>query len=82
MRKKVLYIFFVVLLVVNGVLLYMLIQKPHKKSISKDHFLTAQLQFDEDQEDRFHFFDREHRKQMRRIDVQIRTAKEELFNSF
>ncbi len=82
MRKKILYIFFVVLLVINVVLLYMLIQKPHKQSVSGDHFLTTQLQFDDDQEQRFHFLDREHRKQMRRIDAQIRIAKEELFNSF
>lgn len=82
MRKKILYIFFVVLLVINGALLYMLIQKPHKKSVSKDHFLTSQLQFNEDQEERFQFLDHEHRKQMKHIDAQIRSAKEKLFNSF
>ena len=82
MRKKILYIFFVVLLLVNGVLLYMLVQKPQKKGNSKDHFLTQQLQFNEDQQERFRFLDNEHRKQIRHIDAQMRTAKEELFNSF
>jgi len=82
MRKKILYIFFAVLLVVNGALLYMLIKKPSKKANSKDHFLAQQLQFDEGQEERFLFLDNEHRKQMRHIDAQMRTAKEVLFNSF
>ncbi|MDT7833159.1 hypothetical protein RQM59_12250 [Flavobacteriaceae bacterium S356] len=82
MRKKILYIFFIVLLLINGVLLYMLIQKPQKKGNSKDHFLTQKLEFNEDQEVRFRFLDNEHRKQMRHIDAQMRAAKEELFNSF
>lgn len=82
MRKKILYIFFVVLLLVNGALLYMLVQKPQIKGKSKDHFLTEQLQFNEDQEERFRFLDNEHRKQMRHIDAQMRDAKEKLFNSF
>lgn len=82
MRKKILYTFFVVLLLINGVLLYMLVQKSHKKENAKDHFLTKQLEFSEDQEERFRFLDHEHRKQMRFLDAQMRDAKEELFNSF
>lgn len=82
MRKKILYTFFVVLLIVNGALLVMLVQKSQKKETLKDHFLARELKFDKQQEERFIYLDQEHRRQMRRIDDQIRSTKEQLFSSF
>ncbi len=82
MRKKILYTFFIILLIANSVLLYMLIEKPHKKGGSNDNYLTKELQFNEVQEEKFQFFDEEHRRQMQKIEKQIRASKKLLFNSF
>ncbi|MFY0604828.1 MAG: hypothetical protein JXQ93_12890 [Flavobacteriaceae bacterium] len=82
MRKKILYTFFIFLLIANTFLLYMLIEKPHKKGGEKDNFLTSELQFDKIQEEKFQFFDQEHRMRMQEIEKEIRLLKEVLFNSF
>lgn len=82
MRKKILYTFFVLLLIVNGVLLVMLVQKSQNKENAKDRFLIEELGFNDQQEERFIYLDQEHRREMRRIDDQIRKMKEQLFGSF
>jgi DNA-directed RNA polymerase subunit F len=60
----------------------MLIDKPHQKKSAKDNFLTKELQFNEEQQERFQFLDEAHRMYMRKIDAQLRDAKDELFSSF
>lgn len=81
MRKKILYAFFFILLIANGILLFMLINRSHN-SASKDNFLTKELQFNEEQIERFLFLDEEHRNYMKQIEHRIRKHKEVLFGSF
>jgi archaellum biogenesis ATPase FlaH len=60
----------------------MLIEKPHKKETPKDNFLVQELQFNENQKERFRFLDGVHRRQMRALEENIKSSKELLFNSF
>lgn len=83
MGKKILYAFLIVLLIVNGVLLYMIIDKKMGKGPSKGQtFLTEQLNFSQEQKDAFFKLDGEHRKRMMHVDDQLKDLREILFQSF
>ncbi len=82
MKQKLLYIFLILLVIMNVALLFMLIKKPHKQPRPSRNFLAKELQFDEDQIERFRFLDQEHRHFMRRFDDDIKRSKDFLFNSF
>ncbi|MEQ6124219.1 hypothetical protein AAON49_08475 [Pseudotenacibaculum sp. MALMAid0570] len=83
MRNKLLYIFLVVMLVINALLLYMILDKKSMKNKPKaQSFLTEELGFSEDQKERFFFLDREHRGQMLQLDEEQRTLRKKMFNSF
>lgn len=60
----------------------MLIKKPHQQKKDGGSFLIKELQFDENQTERFRFFDRQHREAMMNLDHKIRASKDVLFNSF
>lgn len=83
MRKKLLYAFLIILVIANASLLFMIINKPSKKGGSqKENFLTQELNFTEEQKERFLFLDREHRHQMMQMDGELKELRKELFNSF
>ena len=83
MRKKILYAFLIIMLIINGVLLYMIIDKKLNKGPSKgQNFITEELNFSESQTADFLSLDREHRKRMMQMDKELRDLRELLFNSF
>ena len=83
MKKKILYLFLTVLVIINLVLLFMILKKPLKKSHpQKSSFITEELQFTEDQKDRFFALDRMHRDKMRSMDNELRDLRAQLFRSF
>jgi len=83
MKQKLLYAFIILLLVVNSVLIYMVIKKPHEKRNQPNRtFLTTTLGFSSEQNEAFRTLDEKHKDKMRQFDKQIRRNKDLLFNSF
>jgi protein CpxP len=84
MTSKLSPVLLVLLVVLNGVLIFLLINKSHKNKRPKEerNFLIEQLQFTNVQKDRFINLDDAHRENMRSFDDEIRKNKDVLFNSF
>jgi protein CpxP len=84
MKSKLLPVLLVILILLNGVLIFMLIKKPHenKRHQQEKNFLIEELQFTDIQKDEFLSFDTVHREKMMRLEQQIRKQKDVLFNSF
>lgn len=84
MKSKLLPIILFLLILLNGVLIFMLVKKPQNRfnQKSKSNFLTQELQFSEDQTMQFNEFERIHRDVMMEIEEQVREQKDVLFNSF
>jgi protein CpxP len=84
MKSKRLPILLLLLLLLNGVLIFMLVKKPHenKRHTQERNFLIRELQFTDNQKDKFLSFDSVHRENMMRFDQQIRRQKDVMFNSF
>lgn len=71
------------MLIINGVLLYMIIDKKLNRGPSKGQtFLTEELNFSESQRADFLSLDREHRRKMMQVDKELRDLRELLFSSF
>jgi hypothetical protein len=84
MKSKLLPIILFLLILLNGVLIFMLVKKPQDRfnQNSKRNFLTQELQFSEDQTIQFNEFERVHRDVMMEIEEQVREQKDVLFSSF
>ena len=85
MKSKLLPISLVVLIVLNGVLIFMLLKKPHEKEPhkrSQRNFLTEQLQFSIAQKEQFRDIESPHRDYMQALDAKMKNNKELLFRSF
>ncbi|MDA9339435.1 hypothetical protein N9Q68_00530 [Polaribacter sp.] len=85
MKTKLLPIFLIILIVLNGVLIFMLLKKPHEKgpqNRSQRNFLTEQLQFSTIQKEQFKDIEQPHKEHMTAFDVQIKRNKGFLFRSF
>jgi hypothetical protein len=84
MKSKLLPVLLVILMLLNGVLIFMLIKKPHenKRHPQERNFLIRELQFTNNQKDKFLSFDILHRENMMRFDQQLRRQKDVMFNSF
>lgn len=84
MKTKLLPIILFLLILLNGFLIFMLINKPHEKSVGppEKSFLAEKLQFSEKQTDKFLEFDRIHRDNMMEIQHNIKEQKDVLFNFF
>jgi protein CpxP len=84
MKSKLLLALLVLLILLNGVLIFMLIKKPHqnKRAQQGKNFLTHQLEFTDNQKNKFLSFDKVHRENMRHFDAQLKKHKDVLFNSF
>ncbi|MFD2565796.1 Spy/CpxP family protein refolding chaperone [Pseudotenacibaculum haliotis] len=83
MRKKLLYAFLLIMLIINALLLYMILDKKMGKQPQKGPgFLTEELNFTEEQKDRFFMLDRVHRREMMQLDDELRDLRKKLFNSF
>jgi protein CpxP len=86
MKPKGLLILLIILVLMNGVLIFMLVKKPHQNRGQKGHegrkFLTNQLKYTERQKTKFIRLDHIHRTAMMGFDEQIRKHKDVLFNSF
>lgn len=84
MKSKLLPVLLVILILLNGVLIFMLIKKPHenRRHPQERNFLINELQFTDYQKDKFLSFDTVHRENMMHFDQQLRKHKDVLFNSF
>ena len=82
MKTKLLYFLLATLIITNIALLFMLIKKPHQQKKDGGNFLVKELQFDENQRERFRFFDSQHRETIMGFDEEIRASKDILFSSF
>lgn len=82
MKSKLLPIILIVLVLLNVVLIFMLIKKPHQKRNNESRFLTEQLEFTNNQNEKFILIDNAHREAMKSLDSNIIKQKELLFNSF
>ncbi|WP_149025845.1 hypothetical protein [Polaribacter sp. BM10] len=84
MKSKLLPILLLLLVVLNGVLIFMLINKPHIKENERRgrDFLIEELNFTKDQEKEFLVLDTSHREKMRSLEEQVKNNKNKLFNSF
>lgn len=84
MNSKLLPVLLILLVLLNGVLIFLLINKPHQNKRLKQerNFLIEQLQFTDVQKDKFINLDDAHRQNMRSFEDKIRKNKDVLFNSF
>lgn len=84
MKTKILPISLVLLILLNGALIFILMKNPHQRKNERPEriFLTKQLDFSETQHKKFNQLDKIHRNNMMRINHQIREQKDILFNSF
>lgn len=84
MKAKLLPVLLMVLILLNGFLIFMLINKPHEKrgQHPERNFLTKELGFSDKQKNQFIKLDETHRDNMLGIDQQLRKQKDILFNSF
>ena len=84
MKSKFLPIILFFLILLNGILIFMLLNKPHENSIkrSERNFLVEELNFSESQKEQFMEFDIIHREKMQEIEHSIIGKKDVLFNSF
>jgi len=83
MKQKILYILLISLLIINSLLLFLLIKKPHEKREGpKRDFIAIELKFDQNQKEEFKNLDGIHRRFMRSLDEKIKEHKEILFHSF
>ena len=84
MKSKLLPILLFLLILLNGVLIFMLVTKPHEnqRDHQKNNFLTTQLNFMDSQAEKFKELDKTHRDFMRSLEEETRKQKDILFNSF
>ena len=84
MKSKILPIVLIILILLNGVLIFVLIKKPHQNNNYQPerNFLIEQLQFSEDQKEKFIELDKIHKESMISLSHKIRKQKDILFNSF
>jgi hypothetical protein len=85
MKSKLLPLFLIVLIVLNGVLIFMLLKKPHEKepqNRNRRSFLTEQLHFSVVQKEQFNALEQPHKENMNAFDAQIKRNKNFLFRSF
>lgn len=84
MKSKLLFTLLIMLVSLNGILIYMLIKNPNKnKQQNKGgFFLIEQLHFSPEQEELFFDLDALHREKRHMLDREIRKQKDILFNSF
>lgn len=84
MKSKLLPALLILLFLLNGVLIFMLVKKPHEnqRNHQKRNFLTEQLGFSETQKDKFRELDKIHWVYIEGLDKEIRENKDVLFNSF
>lgn len=84
MKSKLLPVTLLVLILLNGVLIFMLIAKSKENKTLRPErsFLTEQLQFSKVQTEKFRNLDAIHKEKMMELDHQIRFQKDILFNSF
>ena len=81
MKKNILLIvLFVFLMVMNGVLLFLVVEKPAQRQRPPRKFISSQLDFNDEQTDRFMELDQEHHRKMRRIDDELHELKNMLFS--
>ncbi|MFY9243290.1 MAG: hypothetical protein WAO74_09705 [Polaribacter sp.] len=84
MKSKLLPSLLIILIVLNGFLIFLLVKKPYQNTgrPSQRDFLIEQLQFTQDQKEKFEKLDEIHRETMTDLDEKIRKQKDVLFNSF
>jgi periplasmic protein CpxP/Spy len=82
MKSKLLPVILLVLVLLNGVLIFMLITKPHqnKKKGPERNFLSEQLQFSKKQQEKFKMLDDIHKERVMDIERNIRKHKDILFD--
>lgn len=84
MKSKFLPVLLVILILLNGALVFILIKKPHQKKVNhpERNFLTEQLKFSENQKEKFIMLDELHKQNMESLSYQLKKQKDILFNSF
>lgn len=84
MKSKLLPLVLIILILLNGILIFVLIKKPHQNNNyqSERNFLIEQLQFSESQKEKFINLDESHKVTMMDLSHKIREQKDILFNSF
>lgn len=83
MKSKLSSIFLILLILLNGILIFMLLIRPHEaRHRPEPNFLIETLQFNEVQKNEFRALDNTHRGVMMNFDEQLKEQKDILFNSF
>ncbi len=80
-RNVLLFVLLIFLMVMNGVLLYLVMQKPDRKIQPPKSFISERLDFNKEQLTEFSKYEREHRQKMRYIEERSRELKEILFSN-
>ena len=78
-RNTLTIVFLIFLMVMNGILLFLVLQKPEQVDKPPRQFLSDRLDFNGEQLLKFEEFDQEHHQRMREIDNSARRLKELVF---
>jgi len=83
MKSKLLPTILIILILLNVLLIFILIKKPHQKKVNQPEraFLSQQLNFSDSQTEKFKNLDKVHKEEMMDLGHQIRMQKDVLFNS-
>ncbi|MCL6268245.1 Spy/CpxP family protein refolding chaperone [Flagellimonas myxillae] len=80
-KNPLLIVFLVFLMVMNGVLLYLVLDKPDRKPRPSRDFIIQELGLTDEQTVEFRNLEREHWHRMKQIDHQLRDLRHELFRN-
>ncbi|MEL6485399.1 MAG: hypothetical protein AAFU57_05505 [Bacteroidota bacterium] len=82
MRKNtIVLIALVFLIIMNGVLLYLVMQKPERQRRHPREFLAKELALDAEQMKQYEILEREHHRKMRALDDRFKRLKGDLFQN-
>ncbi len=80
MKPKLLYVLLILLVLANAILIFMLLDKPHLKPKSPDSFLLNELNFSDEQLNKFEELRFSHREEMKMVMDGMKPLKDQLFN--
>ena len=82
MRKNtIVLVALIFLIVMNGILLYLVVQKPERPRQHPRAFLAAELALDEQQLEQYQVLEKDHHRKMRALDDRFKRLKGDLFRN-
>jgi len=79
-KNRLLYVLLVVLIIFNGIFLFLFLNAPHKKVKQPEDFIAKELKFNKSQLEQFQKINGKHHKEMKVLSDDIKQLKDNLFS--